>query len=80
LVGLVDNYIEVLHPNYIVGKGFRYVNNERLRKIANSLLKSKAKDGVIYVTKTALCHLVEIYGLDLPALSILVPDFIGVSG
>jgi hypothetical protein len=43
-------------------------------------LKSKGKNGVISITKTVLCHLVEIYGLELPALPFPVPDFIGVSG
>lgn len=74
-----ENYIEVAYPNCIVGKGLRYVNNHRLRQLVYSLFKSKAKNGVIFITKTALCHLVEIYGLDLPALPIPVPDFIGVS-
>jgi len=79
LVNLAEDYLEVLHPNCQVGKGIRYVNSERLRKIAYSLFRKKAKNGVIYITKTALCHLVEIYGLDLPALPFPVPDFIGVS-
>jgi hypothetical protein len=76
---VVENYIEVIHPNCLVGEGLRYVNNERLRKLVHSLFKSKAKNGVIYITKTALCHLVEIYGLALPALPIPIPDFIGIS-
>jgi hypothetical protein len=81
-VGLVEveGYNEVRNPNCIVGKGFRFVNNERIRKIAYSLFKSKAKNGVIYITKSALCHLVKIYGLYLPALPVPIPDFIGVSG
>jgi hypothetical protein len=78
LVDLVEDYIEVVHPNCLLGKGIRYVNNERLCKIANSPFKSKAKDGVIFITKMALCHLVEIYGLHLPALPIPIPDFIRV--
>ena len=79
VVSLVETYVEVLHPQCIVGKGLRYVNNERLRKIVYSLFKSKAKNGVIYITNTALCHLVKIYGLDLPALPFPIPDFLGVS-
>jgi len=74
----VENYIEVAYPNCIVGKGLRYINNTRLRKLVYSLFKSKVKNGVIYITKTALCHLVEMYSLDLPALAVPVPDFIGV--
>ena len=33
---------------------------------------------MIYITKTSLCHLVEMYGLDMPALPI--PNFIEISG
>jgi hypothetical protein len=80
LVDLVENYVEVEHLNCVVGQGIRYVNNERLRKIAYSPFKSKAKNGVIFITKTALCHLVEIHGLDLPPLAIPIHDFIGISG
>jgi hypothetical protein len=79
-VKLVDDYVEVVHPNCLVGKGIRYVNSERLSKIVYSLFKNKAINGVNYITKTALCHLVEIYGLDLPALPFPVQDFIGISG
>jgi hypothetical protein len=45
LVDLVEDYIQVRHPNCLVSKCIRYVNNERLRKIASSLFKSKAKNG-----------------------------------
>jgi hypothetical protein len=79
LTHLIEDYIEVTHPNCLVGKGLRYVNNERLRKIVHSLFKSKSRDGVIYITRTALCHLVEMYGLGFPALPIPIPDFIGIS-
>jgi hypothetical protein len=79
LAYLVENYIEIEHPNCLVGKGRWYVNNERLRKIAYSLFRSKAKNGVIYITKMALCHLVKMYGLGLSTLPIPVPDFIGIT-
>jgi hypothetical protein len=78
LAKLVEDYIEVNHPNCQVGKGFRYVNNERLRKIVHRLYKSKSRNGIIYITKTALCHLIEIYGLGIPFIPI-IPDFIGIS-
>ena len=79
LVELVEDYIQVVHTKCVIGKGFRYVNNEKLRKLCHYLFKKKEKTGVIFITKTALCHLVQIYSLDLPAVPIPVPDFIGIS-
>jgi hypothetical protein len=76
----VEDYVQVIHPKCLVGKGLRYVNNERLRKIVYSLFRLKAKNGVIYITKTSLCHLVEMYGLDMLALPIPIPNFIEISG
>lgn len=67
----VLNYVNYTYPNCIVGKGFRYVNDKRLRFIAGLLFHSKAKEGVIFITKTALCHLAKQYGLNLPAWAFL---------
>jgi hypothetical protein len=77
---LVEGYIEILHPTCIVGKGVRFIDSERLRKIVHALHKSKAKNGVIFITKSALCYLVEMYGLNLPAFPVPIPDFIGFLG
>jgi hypothetical protein len=79
IVNVLENYIEVVHPECVVGKDLRYLNNNRMRRIVYALFKSKAKNGVIYITRTALCHLVSMYGLDLPAFPIPIQDFIGVS-
>jgi hypothetical protein len=76
---IVNNYIEINYPNYVVGKGMRYINNDRLRQIVNSLFKAKAKNGVIFIRKTALCHLAQTYGLDLPSLPIPIHDFVKLS-
>lgn len=75
-----ENYIRVTHPKCNIGNGLRYVNNERLRKLVFSLFRSKAKNGIIYITKEALCHLALMYGKDFLALPIPVTDFIRISG
>jgi hypothetical protein len=79
VLDLDQNYIEVDSTNCIVGNGLLYVNNHRIRQIVYFYFKSKAKNGVIYITKTALCHLVKVYGLNVPAFPIPIPDFIRIS-
>jgi hypothetical protein len=59
--------ISKIYPECVVGKGFRYIDHERIHKLVHSLFKSKEKDGVIFITQTALCYLVKRYGLLLPA-------------
>jgi len=71
--------IDVIYPNCIVGEGFNYINNDRIRKLVYSLYKSKEINGVIYITKTALCYLIKRYGLALPAFSVPIEDFIGLT-
>uniref|UniRef100_UPI0030018762 hypothetical protein n=1 Tax=Cocconeiopsis kantsiensis TaxID=3082010 RepID=UPI0030018762 len=73
------NYINVINENCGVEKGIRYVNNERISKIAYARFKSKQINGVIYITGTALCHLIRMYGLHLPALPTPISNFIGIT-
>lgn len=43
-----EEYLEMAYPNCIVGQGFRYINNKRLRKIIYALCKkSKIVDFLI---------------------------------
>lgn len=76
---LANDYIDVTHEDCILPSGVQYVNNDRLRKLVFSLYPEKVKNGVIFITKTALCHLATEYGLGLPGLPIAVHDFINVS-
>src|SRR6056300_351024 len=66
---LEDNYLDVKHLDCIVRPGIQYLNNARLRKIINYLFHDKVKNDVIFITRTALCHIASEYGLyqlDLP--------------
>lgn len=60
---LVGNYIDVQHPECILKPGVRYLDNPRLRKIVNYLFHHKVKNNVIFITRTALCHIAAEYGL-----------------
>lgn len=71
--------IDVIYPDCQVGEGFRYINNERIRKLVYSLYKFKQRNGVIYITQTALYYLIKRYGLMLPAFPIPIEDFIGLT-
>ena len=74
-----EELIDVIYPECIVGRGLRYINNNRIRKLIYSLYKSKQRNGVIYITEAALCYSIKRYGLALPALPIPIEDFIGVT-
>ena len=81
----INNIVEVLrirggqelielsfnYPACEIGKGFRYLENERLRNIIAKLFELKTKDDVIFITQTALCHLIKSYGF-----SLLLPSFV----
>jgi len=60
---LEDYYLDVKHLDCILKPGIQYVNNARLRKIVNYLFHDKVKNGVIFITRTALCHIASEYGL-----------------
>lgn len=78
-VKFLEDYVDVAYENCIKGTGLRYVNNHRIQQLVYSVFKFKAKNGVVFITKNALCYLIDIYGLGLPAFLIPVPDFIGIS-
>lgn len=66
---LDDYYLDVKHLDCILKPGIQYLDNARLRKIVNYLFHDKVKNGVIFITRTALCHIASEYGLyqlDLP--------------
>nr|WPV76516.1 hypothetical protein [Naviculales sp.] len=74
-----EDLVNITYPDCRVGEGLRYINNDRIRKLVFSLYKSKEKNGVIFITQTALCYLIKRYGLGFPALPIPIEDFIGVT-
>jgi len=60
---LEDYYIDVEHTDCIIKPGVQYLDNPRLRKIVKYLFDDKVKNGVIFIIRTALCHIVSEYGL-----------------
>ena len=69
---------DVIDVSYIdcgIEKGYRYLNNDRLRKIIHDLYRHKRKGKIIYITSTAVCHLAHRYGQDFLALPIAMGDF-----
>lgn len=78
---IIDNIVEVEMNNCQLGPGLRYINNERLRKLVYSHFKAKARNGVIYMTRMALCYYAEFYGVEYPAFVIPfpIPDVIKIS-
>ena len=70
MIALIEDYIEGVHLNCIVDNDFQYAKNNSLSNIIYALFKLKAKNGVIFVIKMALCYLMETYGLNLLTLPV----------
>ena len=70
-----DDLIDVESIECGIEAGLRYLDNDRIRKIIHNLYSYKRKNKIIYITATAACHLVKIYGKRFLALPIAVGDF-----
>lgn len=70
-----ENFIDVDDFDCGIEPGLTYVNNDRLRKIIASLYHHKASKGVIFITSTALCYIVQQYVTNFPAFLIAIHDF-----
>jgi hypothetical protein len=62
--------IAFTYKNCPVGKGFRYVESEHIRKLVSMFFRFKERGGVIFITQRALCHFVKKYGL------LVLPSFV----
>lgn len=65
----IEPYADASYPNCIVGEGLRYVDNQSLRTHVIKYFKRKAIKKIIFVTKTALCHLMLKEHIQVPILS-----------
>lgn len=68
----------LINTDYIkcdLEEGIRYLDNARLKKIILHLFRHKMKEGIIYITATALCHLANRYGQIFLPLPIAIGDF-----
>ncbi len=69
---------DFINTDYIecgIDLGLRYLDDDRLRKIIHDLYRHKRKGKMIYITATAVCHLVNRYGRTFLALPFAVGDF-----
>jgi len=70
-----ENFINVDYIECGIEEGLRYVDNDRIRKIVHDLFRHKRKGKIIYITSTAACHLVKVYGKHFLELPVAVGDF-----
>lgn len=71
--GLID--VDDIKSQCEIKPGVHFLENERLRKLVNSLYKHKRHGKIIYITATALCHLANEYGVMFFSLPFSVNDF-----
>ena len=58
-----DNFMQVSHENCILPKGLQFLDNEWLRKLLVVQHSDKIKNGILFITRTALCHFASEVGL-----------------
>lgn len=63
---LVPQLINVTKPGFIclVRNGVSYLKDKTVKKLVIKHFSTKAKNGVIFITKSALCQLVVLHGLE----------------
>ena len=60
---LADGFIEVNHENCIIDKGVQFLDNEWLRKLLTIRHSHKIKNGILFITRSALCYVASEAGL-----------------
>ena len=60
---IADGVVEVPHENCIVPKGVQFLDNEWLRNLLLVQHSDKIRNGILYITRTALCHFASEVGL-----------------
>lgn len=58
-----------------IENGFRFLDNDRLRKIIHDLYHYKRQGKIIFITSTAICHLANQYGKTFLAFPFAIGDF-----
>lgn len=56
-------FIEVTHENCIVAKGVQFLDNECICNLLTIQHSDKIKNGILFITRTALCHYASQTGL-----------------
>jgi len=62
---LADGFVEVNYENCIIDKGVQFLDNEWLRKLLTIKHSHKIKNGILFITRTALCHVASEAGLSI---------------
>ena len=60
---IADGFVEVPHENCLVPKGVQFLDNDWLRKLLLVNHSDKIRNGILYITRTALCQFASEVGL-----------------
>ena len=60
---IADGFLQVHHEECLVPKGVQFLDEEWLRKLLLLHHSDKIKNGILYITRTALCHFASRVGL-----------------
>lgn len=70
-----QNLIDVDYIQCNIEQGLRFLDDTRLRRIIHDLYRYKRRGKIIYITSTAVCHLINRYGQMFLALPFAIGDF-----
>lgn len=81
--GFTDDFVgeDIIDVGYIydqchqIKDGGNFLDNDRLRNIVVDLYSHKRRGKIIYITATALCHLVQHYGQSFFSFQVAIGDF-----
>ena len=59
------NEVDLFYEDCVVNEGASYINDATIRKYIVDNFGQKAKDGVIYISRSALCYLAKNYALEI---------------
>lgn len=75
---LFEKLLEIRHepfPKCVIRKGLSFLEDETVREYISNYFAHKQVQNVIYITKSALCHLIQQNGLLLPGIWMLVVPY-----
>lgn len=71
----ITNLVDVDYVMYNIPKGIHYLDDIKLQTIIKNLYKHKTRDKILYITGTAVCHVLNMYSKIFLSYPLCLGDF-----